>query len=184
MAKDYIKVPKIGTKGFVRFKKKIRECEVIGGICNVAENSVTVLIRAASTSGNSPYIIHADKYDYPIYATVEDCRNENNPLRVTQRKTALSVLGILMTGKKFSWSSDHPWSVIRYRWNGNRPAQKSFRLPNAFILSKAKNEFFGEPNYGDYKYATAYDCESSNIEVVSFKKTTTTTIVFSESDCV
>lgn len=180
MKKTYIKVPKVGTRGYIRFKNGIRQCVVVGGICHTDKNSVTLLIRIASDHG-APHLIHCDKGQFEIFPTSEDCRKSTNPLRLTRYRHAAAVVAALFGPEEFSWDSSCPWSVSRFKWNGERPTMKRFRLPDEFLLTRDKANFLTKPDFGEYTYCTAYECKRDNLPVVNFperKKDHTVTITF------
>lgn len=185
MEPHFIKVPVIGKKGFVKAGGAVRECEVFGGVCDVENDKVTLILEVACRCGGRKRIRRSEEF---IYSTPEDCEKGVNPVKATRYQASCSVINVLMKGKNFTWTNEHPWSVLRFRWNGKRPAVKTYRLPYRFFIGKAKSCFLRESNFGRHKYATVEECVKHNGSAVRFcepvRKTAAAVITFTRIDCV
>lgn len=164
-----IEIPIIGQKGYIKRNGKIRECVITAGFVKFRQKpQVQLMVRMADKNAiPNVSVINSDQCH--IYATPEDCRFGHNPLPTTKQTSVVSVVDKLFKGQKYTWSTDIGWRVLRYRWNGQRPAVKSFPLPSEILFDrKGVRPVDKFPDFGKYIYPTAKSCIDMNREVVTF----------------
>ena len=172
--------PIIGKKCFLKYRGAIRECEIIGGAATLRHRTFKRVLAVKVAGAGIRRFGDAEIPDF--YLTEQDARTG----KTTPVFKGVSFHAVLKEALKgdYTYSTDCPWCVTRYKWHNGNICAKSFRLPRAVRFTKSGAGFFEPLDFGDYNYATMTQCAEDN-RVVRFEEkphAKRTTITFTSED--
>lgn len=171
--------PIIGKRCFVQYNDALRECVIIGGAAALRHGEFKRVLAVKIAGMGLRRFGNAEIPD--AFLTPEDAKT-GTTTPTFEKANVHKVLKETLGGA-YTYSTDKPWCVTRYKWNNGKVSAKSFRLPRAVMFTKHGASFFHKPDFEGYDYPTMTQCTSEN-RVIRFKKTAEKpkTITFSEDD--
>lgn len=159
--------PRVGTKGFVMYDGKLRECEIVSGAVLIGTDNCSIEHFFDLKIAGVKEITTCGPKRFPhLYDSEEAFRNRD---MIKSFKTMPTVVLLEKIFGKCTWSSDHPWAVTRFKQDGTA---KRFELDRKVVFDKDGVRLTDMPEFGDYKYPTLESCGVSDrdgVEVVRFK---------------